>query len=181
VDRQKDRYRERTNARTGHLTRVARRARTSCTRSRRHSAQHHGPRCRIEPYLDHAAPLRGAGGQRSASALGGPAGAAPRLSSPQISQAHPARSPVLPESPSSSPHDCPARGHRVKGGPAGRRFAQTLDPVPAPKDSAPIEEEWARVGVPTCRYSVPVSIHALAAGMPLADFRHACPSQMPEA
>jgi hypothetical protein len=39
--------------------------------------------------------------------------------------------------PSSSAIQCPARGHRVKGGPTGRRFVQTLDPAPARLDSAP--------------------------------------------
>ncbi len=46
--------------------------------------------------------------------------------------------------PSSSPPKCPARGHRVKGRPAGRRTRSatpTLDPVAAPKESAPIEED----------------------------------------
>jgi hypothetical protein len=42
--------------------------------------------------------------------------------------------------PSSSPPNCPARGHRVNGGPAGRRMRSatpTIDPETTPKGSAP--------------------------------------------
>jgi hypothetical protein len=40
-----------------------------------------------------------------------------------------------------SPHHCPARGHRVNGGPAGRRLRSatpTIDPATAHEDMAPI-------------------------------------------
>jgi len=39
--------------------------------------------------------------------------------------------------------DCPARSHCVKGGPAGRRFVQTLDPAAAPKGSGACEQDGA--------------------------------------
>jgi hypothetical protein len=42
--------------------------------------------------------------------------------------------------------DCPARGHRVKGAPPGRRFAQTLDPASTRKDLAPARN-WSSLGV----------------------------------
>jgi hypothetical protein len=42
-----------------------------------------------------------------------------------------------PGRPSSSAFDCPARGHRLRGGPAGRRTRSTRDPASAHLDSAP--------------------------------------------
>lgn len=64
---------------------------------------------------------------------GGPGRRAPalRLSTPQIRQAHLATRVWCCALPPSSPHDCPARGRRVKGGPAGRHTRSAFaDPGP---------------------------------------------------
>jgi hypothetical protein len=45
---------------------------------------------------------------------------------------------------SSSSHDCPARGPRVNGGPAGRRTRSatpTIDPATTPKDFGAYEDD----------------------------------------
>ena len=88
--------------------------------------------------------------QRSASALGGPAerASALRHSTPQISQALSLHRRCCPK-PSSSPHDCPARGRRVKGSPSGRRMRSampTLDPAPTHKGTGSYEEDGSRAG-----------------------------------
>jgi hypothetical protein len=54
-----------------------------------------------------------------------PAHAGPHPHGRQIEAAHTSRRPVHLAAVFLAP-DCPARGHRVKGGPTGRRFAQTL-------------------------------------------------------
>ncbi len=73
--------------------------------------------------------------------------AAPLVAGPadQSRSPHPdrcARGPVLPS-------DCPARGHCVKGGSAGRRFAQTLEAVATRQDFGACGEDGDRAGVPT--------------------------------
>ena len=68
--------------------------------------------------------------QRRAQALGGPPGHTPARTTQdiQIKSASTARQAGTLHSRLLAP-DCPARGHRVKGGPMGRRCAQTLDPA----------------------------------------------------
>jgi hypothetical protein len=76
-----------------------------------------------------AAPLRSAAGPAPAPGLrpwGAPAGRAPgrRTNTPQISQAH--RQYTVHGASVFPDPDCPARGRRVKGGPAGRRSRDRL-------------------------------------------------------
>jgi hypothetical protein len=92
-----------------------------------------------------AAPLRGAVARPPpGSALGAPARhrrAAARQQIFRLIQV----GPVL-RGPSSSASQCPARDCRVKGGPPGRRFAQTLDPAATPGDWGACEEQRGGAG-----------------------------------
>jgi hypothetical protein len=82
-------------------------------------------RCRIEPYWIKAAPLRGTAGAPATGLRVGdarPARARRQPDGHRRSIALTQHAERLDE-PSSSPHYCPARGHRVNGGPAGPSHA----------------------------------------------------------
>src|SRR5262249_36307343 len=103
----------------------------------------------------------GAAGPASASASGlgrpRPSHAGPDLAENADQMAHRTRRPVQCTTVFLVP-DCPARGHRVKGGPAGRRMrsaAPTIDPVTTHKDPAPTRKTGQNRGLGSWEFDHP--------------------------
>ena len=95
------------------------------------------------PMASRAAPLRGtAGAPATGLRVEDARPARARRTSATyrwINHAHPSGLPGAAREPSSSPRNCPARGHRVNAacGAASRSATPSIDPATTPKDSAP--------------------------------------------